>query len=842
MTVPAYVEDNHDFGLGVAGAVKAWMRIPQQTVSKQDALPGSARAANGEQRFDSFVADSFFAQSDFAGGVGQGRYVKSDTILSGIGDGRFQGHFFPARLGLTAGDGGSTSYLFTRAGVLYGSTATHFETIVDTPGTTTQYDRTDGTIHCQPIETGAQNVMWVQTDTTRKVGLWTGPSGAFSFVTPTGVTPYVVCPYGRVVYLIGTRTLESSGTLVNSTSRTVAGVDQVNITLSPAPNIGNVLVATMHNDDETLVWAPTGDGWTYAEDKADGTVTRRVAVWFKTVTTTRDASHTFQTTATTDSTITISEWSGLDGSAPYMDSATVADTTTDSSFTSPTLSANTYGLVLSALTLAGNESAASYTNSFLELFDTAIDATARAIVAYKNDTTSTSHGATFSGNATDVAAIVGFRPNAITTDLTQTVFMFTRDDGATWEECFQGDGAGIGVPLAARAFGGSMWVTTANKLYRVTAEEQKFADELQTISLTIDDVDEFSVPFTAASVGHVITTFGGFAYYPVGGTIREHAPGSQVGRQVWPPPDWDTTGAGGEIQGMAAGEGGLFWVAGGYLWCYDGRGFHCLATEPAADMGDTLFWHAGRLYGRGDPVKYWDFKDPSTRPDISYPTTVANFTDGYLVTSYWDAEKVNERKIAREFFLQCEWTAAATSGTLTLSYFIGDTGIHPERVGGGVTSTVTWVDVGTMTVADGNVKTFSLSTPIEFRKIYFRVKIEKGASGYPVVEAVGCNGRVKMPDQLAFTLPIWISTETRDRQGALMYPTATDVREAVVALRALRNPSGTPYYHTFQWTDGISDNTSYTVTVDNLSEILPDFYHDTVLDVKAFVTVTELPG
>jgi hypothetical protein len=538
----------------------------------------------------------------------------------------------------------------------------------------------------------------------------------------------------------------------------------------------------------------------------------------------------------------LAEVSGINTMSPFVDAIGTADTTADTTITHGSLTAGTYGMVFAFSVNDVADTSVTYTNSFSTITGQVFNGSTDALnMGYKADTTSvTTNGTITSG--TDVNIIVGFRGNAITTDMTQTVFLFTRDDGASWEECFQGDAAGIGVPLAARAFGGSMWVTTANKFYRVTAEEQKFADELQTISLTIDDVDEFSVPFTAASVGHVITTFGGFAYYPVGGTIREHAPGSQVGRQVWPPADWDTTGAGGEIQGMAAGEGGLFWVAGGYLWCYDGRGFHCLATEPTANMGDTLFWHAGRLYGQGDPVKYWDFKDPSTRPDISYPTTVANFTDGYLVTSYWDAEKVNERKIAREFFLQCEWTAAATSGTLTLSYFIGDSGIHPERVGGGVTSTVTWVDVGTMTVADGNIKTFSLSTPIEFRKIYFRVKIEKGASGYPVVEAVGCNGRVKMPDQLAFTLPIWISTETRDRQGVLMYPTATDVREAVVALRALRNPSGTPYYHTFQWTDGISDNTSYTVTVDNLSEILPDFYHDTVLDVKAFVTVTELPG
>ena len=99
-----------------------------------------------------------------------------------------------------------------------------------------------------------------------------------------------------------------------------------------------------------------------------------------------------------------------------------------------------------------------------------------------------------------------------------------------------------------------------------------------------------------------------------------------------------------------------------------------------------------------------------------------------------------------------------------------------------------------------------------------------------------------MPDQIAFTLPIWISTETTDRQGAKMYPTNAEVREAVLALRLLISPTATPYFHTFQWTDGISDNTSYTVTVDNLAEVLPDFYHDTTLDVKCFVTVTELPG
>src|SRR3990167_2718538 len=111
MANPTFDDKLHDLSLGGFG----WMRVPDGFVSRSDTAPSNARSAEGEGRYDYFPTDAFVAIADFAGGVGQGRYVKADTMLSGIFDGRFQGHGFPARAAITASDGGCTSYFFTRA-------------------------------------------------------------------------------------------------------------------------------------------------------------------------------------------------------------------------------------------------------------------------------------------------------------------------------------------------------------------------------------------------------------------------------------------------------------------------------------------------------------------------------------------------------------------------------------------------------------------------------------------------------------------------------------------------------------------------------------------------------
>lgn len=850
MALPAYSDEDHDVGLGAPGAVKGWMRLAGGQLTRGDAIPGTARSASGESRFDIFTQDAFIAQADYGGGVGQARFVKSDTILSGLGDGRFQGHYFPARAAKTAYDGGSTSYLFTRAGVLYGVTDTHFETITDSPTPTTQYARTSGTMYCQPVETGAQNIMWVQDDGgVRKVGKWAGPGGAFSFVTPPGITPYVVCPYGRVVYCIGQRTLAATSAVVQSNTSTFQSAtprQTMGIQLNAAPRLGNVLVARISYPSTSATVDSVTAGWQLIAMEQSATSGGTTAVYYRVVSTGMSANGTqvawLLSAAQASYLLEIHELTGLDTEAPLGSSVTNAGSANPDTSEILAPVGTTFNMLFSYR--RGADTNHAVPTNYTELVDINTGGggdTGTIATYYRAETTDQGAiSANWGSSGAWGNVFVSFRCNALTTDLLQTVFLFTRDDGTTWELNFQGDSAGIGAPKAAFAAGGAMWVTTANKFYKVVQTEQTFADQLQTISLAIDDVDRYSVPFVSSSVGHVIDTFSNFIYYPVGGTIREHAPGSQTGRQFWPPASWDTTA--GTIQGMVAGEGFLAWVAGGYLWATDGRGVFCLASEPAANAGDTLFWHAGRLYMRGDPVRYWDFKDPSTRPDISYPTTVDNFTDGYIVMSAWDAEKVDEIKICRELFLQAEWTATSNSGTLTLAYLIGDSGIHPERIGGGVTSGVTWTTIGTMTVADGNNKRFTLSTPIEFKKLYLRVKIEVGSAGYPIVEAVGANGRTKMPDQLTFVLPLDISTSTRNRKGELMYPTAADVREAVLALRAMRNPTASPYYQTLQWTDGVSDNTSFLVTVDNLQEIVTGFLHDNTLAVEAYCNVTELPG
>lgn len=844
MTLPSYDEEKHDFGLGGKG----YMRVADAYANRADAVPGTARSVQGEGRYDYFPADAFLAMADFGGGVGQGRLVKADTLLSGVGDGRFQGHFFPARLSTTSNDGGVTSYYFVRDGVLYGLTDSAIETIVDS-GATTSQARTSGTVYCQPVVTGANNVMWTQDDSgTRKVAKWSG-TGAPTFVTPTGVSPYVVDGYGRVIYCIGKRTKKATSGIRQSTITTSSSTNvSHSISLPDVGQAGNVLLALVVISDTSVTVPTAPSGWTEIPG-VTGTVGNLYA-YYKTLTSTDQKNIVIAKSGAGTSRVALIELEGIDTSAPLWDSVTTTDASADTTIISGTLatpSSNCFTIFFAVL--SDDTAAVNTASNHTELDDTDMGSK-RCIIQYRSETTETDFSVSVTGgggapSVTDANMFIAFNGNAITADLTQTVFLFTRDDGATWEENFNdGDSAGIPAPIAAYATQGAMWVSTVAGMYRVIAEEKQFEDQLQTIALTIDDVgDKFSVPYDTAALAHTITSFGNFLYYPIGSTIWElpppNGPGGGSGRQVWPPREWDTTT--GEVQGMCSGEAGLFWGAGGYLWNYDGRGFHCLATEPSAGAFDTLFWHAGRLYFKGDPAPYFNFRQPSTRPDVSF-TAPDNFTDGYMVLPYWDADKVDEIKVVRQFFLQCEWSASSASGTLTLAYFIGDTGTHPERIGGGVTSSVTWTTIGTMTIADGNTKRFSLATPIEFKKLYLRVKLEKGASGYPIVEAVGANGRVKMPDQKVFTLPISVSTRTLDRTGAVMYPDTATVNEALDALDALRAPSASPYYTTLNWTNAPSDNDAYLVTVDNAQESITGFFHDNTVSAVVNVQCTELPG
>jgi hypothetical protein len=240
---------------------------------------------------------------------------------------------------------------------------------------------------------------------------------------------------------------------------------------------------------------------------------------------------------------------------------------------------------------------------------------------------------------------------------------------------------------------------------------------------------------------------------------------------------------------VISGEGGIYFgTDDGVLWNYDGRGFHQLA-KATADQLSLLHWHQGRLYLKGDPAPYLEYGYPSLRPDV-YDSTPRTYTTGYLVTSILNFEKVGDLKIARRFETHGEFThgeSEAESGYLQLEYCIIDEGFHPDSFLAD-DNTADWVVIGTHSVDDGNVKSYTLPTPIEFKRLLLRIKLVPGSLGIPICEGFGVDGEALMLARYRFPAMLSIATDTVDRTGAKLYPTEDLVAEAVDQIRRWRDP------------------------------------------------------
>ncbi len=272
-----------------------------------------------------------------------------------------------------------------------------------------------------------------------------------------------------------------------------------------------------------------------------------------------------------------------------------------------------------------------------------------------------------------------------------------------------------------------------------------------------------------------------------------------------------------------------------------GAGFMPLFKQTNANELDYLHWFKGKLYGNADPSIYYNFKYPSSRPDVA-GAAVADLTTGYMITSKIDMEKIADYKVVRKFSTQAQFTATSGSGTITLEYRNADTGLHPDPYLPD-DGTITWTSIGTHTISDGNVKEYTLSTPAEMRAIWLRITLTVGASGYPILEAVIANGRAIMPAVHRFTATLNISSAALDRAGTPMYTGASGVNAAIDELLAVL--TGTPRYCTLDYVDDDDSVTQYTVTKEQADDSIREHGHPGAatpqLDSQFHVSFLELP-
>lgn len=844
MTLPDFDATKH--AIGING--KGFMVAPDGAIVKQDFVPATSRAAQGEGRFDSFQSESFAAQSEFGGGAGQQRLSANDSYGSGLGDGRW-GRFFPPKKALTESDGGTTSYFVNRDTTLYGLTASAIETI----GTATSQARTAGTVRCKPVTSGNQNAFWVQ-DVSGANALmkWTG-SGAPTNVTPRNITPYLVSRYGKWMWLLGKRVRPAVPNIVQSITIPKTGTKSANVSWTQMFTSGNLALVALFHDPSAVV-TPLDPLWQVVDTSGNWTILSIEGAQ------SRPGSERFDLSVDRDVTGVLLEVEGITTQGA-LDAVVVGDGSPSSvSVSSVTIGGPSTGtlsqaknFILSVYDLyrdAGQISGTTVGTGFTELADASrqdpspsnqvrwgvvASRVVSATASVQNQiVVSVSNVSTTPNDLNWNSVILAFKGVPYSEALDQFTVHYTEDDGASWIDASPLISTGIGAPIAALAAQGFLWFTTATGLYQMAAEEHTYEDHTSEVIVGIrGPLDQWSVPYDTAAVGTHLATYEGLFYYNVGATARQYAPGG-TGRQIWPPPDWGTVV--GKVQALTAGEGGVYFSAAGYLWCYNTRGFTPLAKEPVAGAFDTLYWHQGRLYVRGDPARYLDFRYPGSRPDITF-SDATTFETGYMVTSEMDFEKVSVPKVIRNLEVQGYFV---NGGSLSLHYTTGCDGvIDPLPQGGGATAS-DWTLVGSMTSADGGSKAFTLPTPLVCKRLYLRVTLSPDATGYPVLQAFTAYGRTVMPSSVRLTASLTLTTGTRDHTGTVMYPTPAAVQEAVQFITDLREAT-TLNYFTVTYVNPDGTTTDYLVTAEAQTDTLRMRHNATGADARIDFAMAEIP-
>jgi hypothetical protein len=828
MASPTFDATKHDISIGGKG----YMMAPEGRVIRQDAVAATARAALGEGRYDLYQVDAFFAQATFAGGAGQARLSASDAYLSGVCDGRWGGHLFPARkLIAAASTGGTTSFMFHRGSSVYGFNSSGN---IELFGSNTAYTGLTTLPRNQPAVDGSNNMYYVTTD--NKLGKFDGTNAVSDITSNLGadVTPYAVIPYHRYLWTLATQTVESTATIRQNRDASTSA-QTVTVTYTNPPKPSSMLVLFLFTEDTTATVEILSDNWELRESITGSP--RQIFCYTRPVDNAEAQTVRWRWDAATDASYILLEVDGIDTANPFVDAAT--STTATTSITSGTVLPDS-GINLFAImteTSSGNPApGADYT----ELIDATHSGSGswRHVLHYRADTTDTS--TTTTGLAAQAASgiLLKLRSNAITADQTQFTLLYSEDEGNTWTMPLASTGVGVGTPTAAFAVGGFLWFTTERGLYQVGVEDEIFADGVTVLNIFVrGPVDTFNAPSNSANAGVWIAHFDGSLFYAVGQTLRSYPIGGIGGRQVWPTEDWGTTG--GNIGAVVAGEGGVYFGAAETLYCFNGRGFHPLARNTTSGIYNALYFHQGRLYVNTDAASYYDFGYPSLRPDI-YSTAATNFETGYIIFSMLDFEKVDVYKFISELQTLVEFTAASNSGTVTLDYICGCTGTssHPERYGGGATS-LTWTNIGSHTVADGGVKKYT-PTPIKAKELFLRVTLTPGTSGYPILNSVVANGTALMPPVDRIVVPIMLGTDQRNKAGALMYANAGAVWDAKKELRDLRRGENTVAVKII---DDDGGTTAYTCIVEQLQDSIGRFKKiNRAVQGDAQIVLRQVPG
>jgi hypothetical protein len=839
MASPTFDATKHDVSIGGLG----YMLPPDGRVVRQDAVPATSRAAQGEGRYDQFINDSFYAQATWAGGAGQARLVSTDSYLSGVCDSRWAGHLFPARkLVAAANNGGTASFMFHRDSTMYGFASGGD---IEQFGSNTSFTGLSSLPRHQPVVDGNNYMYYVTTD--NKLGKWTG-SGSVTDITSTlgtGVTPYVVQPFHRYLWCLATRVYESSPTIVQS--KATHGVGMLHTyAFNRRPVSGNLLVmSVVTNDNGGGSMEAVPDGWILA-----GTVSSSTALttqmFYKGAEPNEPLGGSIRYSVSIIGVTTVTEWEGVDPAA-ILNVATQASATATTAIAPGSITTTEADTIV--IMANGTRDTLTLSTTPATGYTEAIDKTLSVSSIFLNNEVSykvlTSTGtetpsATSSVTADNVATVIAaFKGNTITADVTQFSMLYSADAGAVWNLAFSDMGTGIELPTAAHAAGGSLWFTTPRGLYQAGVEDEEFVGGHVKLNIFLrGKIDTFNYPSNSANVGLWITDWNGGLYYGVGQTVRSFpmgAAGQAEGRQVWPTEDWGTIG--GNVGAVIAGEGGVYFGAGATLYCFNQRGFHPLATNATANIYNFLYWHDGKLYVKADPASAYNFVYPSLRPDIG-ATAATNFETSYWVSSQIDFEKVDVYKHLAQFQTFAEFSATSGSGTITLEYLSADTGAQPDRLGGGATS-LTWTTIGTHSVTDGNVKTYNPTT-IKAKSIFLRLSWTVGASGYAIPHSVVANGRAIMPPVKRLVIPLWLTSLAKNKQGALMYADTAAVWTALDEVKDLRNGENTFEVKLYEPDGGTS---AYTVTAEQMDDsIIKSKKLNRAVAGDARLVVLQLPG
>lgn len=798
-----------------------------------DLVPAYDRAALGERRHDTFQTMSFVSQANFSGGVGQSRLVSSDRILTGIADTRFSGYAFPPRKKQDEADGGTAYWYFNRGSTLYGITATNFEQV----GTATQVAHGGLPVHAPAVD-GQNNVYWATTS--NGLRLWDG--SAVSSILPTTVSRAKhVAQYGRHVWLFGevdiptidyVNTKRSLDSAPSAESRT-----WTNVSVAESPYSLTVLAVYIQGSSATEpdsldISTESAENWNQLGSISinnGASIYMRCNVYYRFGG--GDESELITTTKTGTSAPWRVQFFNFEGVDP--DSTLDFDTNTDAGTATAIDVTATSGAdyQLSGVMSSTANDTPTHPTGWTEISETTtVDFTTEHAIENQQDTSVNWTGMT--SGAYKLAWNVNLM-EPTEAGQTQFTILATENEGTTWAAAPANFSLDLfGSIRASTSTAGALWLVTDRGLFRMIGQVNETAGGAQIVDVGVTQHDRWEIPVDD-NAGKWIASFQGLMYYPVGATIRRYAPNSSDpndDRAFWPGEEWATVAD--QVQALVANEGGIWFGSSGYLWNYNGRGFHQMAAEPAAGAFDYLYWHQGKLYVKADPADYYNYHYPTVRPDI----LIANgdldqddFDTGYVITSSLDFEKVADPKVIRLLESQASFsTQNSNSGSLAFHYRNGCGTDADPGVGSGGDTGATWTSWGTHGYADGGYERHVLTTPLQCYRLYVRATLTPGTSGIPILHFFTVWGQGVMPSVKAITFQVRANVNQVNRENGLMWGSADEVKKALRTIRDWRNritPSETLTFPVWI-NDGTDGGDEYLTTITGIEYFLSEESND----------------